>query len=107
MILCFQTKDSEDNVEVRRVGQPRQFDFEPKAHWDLGPELVEAVCGCTHHHSMHDPETGKCNAAVAVTAYDEYGGAAGKEYASCACLRYSGPEPLPTYLATEIAGESG
>jgi seryl-tRNA synthetase len=32
-------KDSEGNVEVRRVGQPRQFDFEPKAHWDLGPEL--------------------------------------------------------------------
>jgi seryl-tRNA synthetase len=32
-------KDAEDNVEVRRVGQPRQFDFEPKAHWDLGPEL--------------------------------------------------------------------
>jgi seryl-tRNA synthetase len=32
-------KDSEDNVEVRRVGQPREFDFEPKAHWDLGPEL--------------------------------------------------------------------
>ena len=28
-----------DNVEVRRWGQPRQFDFEPKAHWDLGPEL--------------------------------------------------------------------
>ncbi len=32
-------KDSEDNVEVRRCGEPRQFDFEPKAHWDLGPEL--------------------------------------------------------------------
>ena len=32
-------KNSEDNVEVRRVGQPRPFDFEPKAHWDLGPEL--------------------------------------------------------------------
>jgi seryl-tRNA synthetase len=28
-----------DNVEIRRWGQPRQFDFEPKAHWDLGPEL--------------------------------------------------------------------
>ena len=28
-----------DNVEVHRVGQPRHFDFEPKAHWDLGPEL--------------------------------------------------------------------
>ena len=29
----------EDNQEVRRWGQPRQFDFEPKAHWDLGPAL--------------------------------------------------------------------
>src|ERR1022692_578140 len=28
-----------DNLEVRRVGEPRHFDFEPKAHWDLGPEL--------------------------------------------------------------------
>jgi len=28
-----------DNVEVRRWSQPRDFDFEPKAHWDLGPEL--------------------------------------------------------------------
>jgi seryl-tRNA synthetase len=28
-----------DNVEVRRWGQPRDFDFTPKAHWDLGPEL--------------------------------------------------------------------
>ena len=29
----------EDNLEIRRWGQPRQFDFEPKAHWDLGPAL--------------------------------------------------------------------
>lgn len=28
-----------DNVEMRRWGEPRQFDFEPKAHWDLGTEL--------------------------------------------------------------------
>jgi len=32
-------KSAADNREVRRVGEPRQFDFEPKAHWDLGPEL--------------------------------------------------------------------
>jgi seryl-tRNA synthetase len=32
-------RDSEDNKEVRRVGDPRKFDFEPKAHWDLGPAL--------------------------------------------------------------------
>ncbi len=30
---------ADDNVEVRRVGTPRRFDFEPKAHWDLGPAL--------------------------------------------------------------------
>ena len=30
---------AQDNLEVRRVGEPRAFDFEPKAHWDLGPEL--------------------------------------------------------------------
>ena len=28
-----------DNVEVRRHGEPRTFDFEPKPHWDLGPAL--------------------------------------------------------------------
>jgi seryl-tRNA synthetase len=32
-------KSSDDNVEVKRWGDPRNFDFEPKAHWDLGPEL--------------------------------------------------------------------
>jgi seryl-tRNA synthetase len=30
---------SADNQEVRRWGQPRQFDFPPQAHWDLGPAL--------------------------------------------------------------------
>lgn len=28
-----------DNVEIRRWGEPRQFDFEPKAHWDIGTSL--------------------------------------------------------------------
>src|SRR5215467_2553576 len=29
----------EQNVEVRRVGDPPRFDFQPKAHWDLCPPL--------------------------------------------------------------------
>ncbi len=29
----------EDNVEVRRFMEPTKFDFEPKAHWDLGEDL--------------------------------------------------------------------
>ncbi len=32
-------KDEEGNVELRKVGEPRVFDFEPKAHWDLGTDL--------------------------------------------------------------------
>jgi len=32
-------RDDSENVEVRRWGQPRQFEFEPKAHWDLGADL--------------------------------------------------------------------
>lgn len=31
--------DEEDNVEIRRWGTPRDFDFEVKAHWDLGEDL--------------------------------------------------------------------
>jgi seryl-tRNA synthetase len=29
----------EENVEVRRWGTPPKFDFTPKPHWDLGPDL--------------------------------------------------------------------
>ena len=32
-------RGSDDNVEIKRWGAPPQFDFEPKAHWDLGSEL--------------------------------------------------------------------
>lgn len=29
----------EDNVEIRRFGEPTKFNFEPQAHWDLGESL--------------------------------------------------------------------
>src|SRR5688572_10855893 len=32
-------KSAEDNAEVRRHGEPRRLDFEPKPHWDIGPAL--------------------------------------------------------------------
>lgn len=31
--------DESHNVEVRRWSEPAKFDFEPLAHWDLGPKL--------------------------------------------------------------------
>ncbi len=29
----------DDNVEIRRVGEPREFDFTPKAHWETAQNL--------------------------------------------------------------------
>ncbi len=38
--------DDSENVEIRKWGTPREFDFEPKPHWDIGREL-----------NILDPET--------------------------------------------------
>lgn len=32
-------KDDSENLVIKTVGEPKQFDFAPKAHWDLGPAL--------------------------------------------------------------------
>lgn len=32
-------KDAADNVEVRRWGEPRKFDFPPRPHWEIGEAL--------------------------------------------------------------------
>ena len=32
-------KDDTENPEIRKWGEPRKFDFEPKAHWDIGTNL--------------------------------------------------------------------
>ena len=49
-------KDDTENVELRRWGEPKKFDFEPKAHWDIGqdlnildPERAGKVTGARFH----------------------------------------------------------
>ena len=49
-------KDDSENVEVRRWGEPKKFDFEIKAHWDIGkdlnildPETAAKVTGARFH----------------------------------------------------------
>ncbi|MDR2412600.1 MAG: serine--tRNA ligase [Rickettsiales bacterium] len=44
--------DDSFNVEVKRAGKPRDFDFTPRAHWDIldinnwwAPEKIAEVCG--------------------------------------------------------------
>lgn len=31
--------DESSNIEMRKWGEPRQFNFAPQAHWDIGPAL--------------------------------------------------------------------
>ena len=35
-------KDETENVEIRKWGEPRQFDFEPLNHWDIG-EILDII----------------------------------------------------------------
>lgn len=32
-------KSDEENIEIRKWSEPKKFDFEPKAHWDIGTDL--------------------------------------------------------------------
>ena len=45
-------RDDTENVEIRRIGTPREFDFTPRAQWDLlemngwwKPEKIANICG--------------------------------------------------------------
>ena len=31
--------DADDNIEIGKFGEPKQFDFEPKPHWEIGENL--------------------------------------------------------------------
>ena len=49
-------KDDSENVEIRRWGEPKEFGFEPKAHWDIGadlgildPETAANITGARFH----------------------------------------------------------
>lgn len=49
-------KDDSENVEIRRWGDPTKFDFDAKAHWDIGadldildPETAAKVTGARFH----------------------------------------------------------
>lgn len=52
------------------------------------------VCGCKHHLSMHDPETGLCHAEVEMKIDPPAGERDYVEWRPCACRRYVGPKPL-------------
>ena len=54
--------DDESNIEIRKWGTPREFDFKPQAHWDLGEKL-----------DILDFERGAKIAAARFTVLKNYG----------------------------------
>ncbi len=55
-------KDDTENVELRKFSEPRKFDFEPLAHWDIGKNL-----------DILDPESGTKIAGTRFTVYKGLG----------------------------------
>ena len=52
----------EENVEIRKFGEPTKFDFEAKAHWDIGKDL-----------DILDPEMGARTTGARFTFYKGLG----------------------------------
>ncbi len=52
----------EDNIEIRKFGEPKNFAFEPKAHWDLGKDL-----------GILDPDTAAKITGTRFTVYKDIG----------------------------------
>lgn len=55
-------KTDEDNIEIRKFGEPTKFNYEPKAHWDLGLDL-----------GIIDPETAAKTTGARFTFYKGLG----------------------------------
>lgn len=64
-----------------------------------GSKPVKPVCGCTHHHSYHDPQTGQCSGQVYIGHWNM-----SDHHEPCTCRQYSGPVPLPEVYAPEVSG---
>ncbi len=52
----------EDNIEIRKFGEPKNFGFEPKPHWDLGKDL-----------GVLDPDTAAKITGTRFTVYKDLG----------------------------------
>jgi hypothetical protein len=72
--------------------------FWPARRKGLRPQKPpQPICGCDHHLSYHDPQTGACHAQVYIGHWDWQ-----DQHRACTCRQYAGPERLPEYFAPEI-----
>lgn len=66
------------------------------------PVGAAPVCGCRHHLSMHDPQTGLCH-GVAWRLHTPPKGQTFDLKDECPCRHYVGPEPLSLVAAQPLA----
>ena len=110
-----------DNAEVRKHGDPPEFDFAPKSHWDLGPALgILSMAG-----PVFDGAVQLTDRLVVLPTTEDTEGAAGRAGGSrkvslCAaccskrcckastCSECSATNEwvMPTYLEATLASES-
>lgn len=67
-----------------------------------GTEPIKAVCGCGHHHSYHDPQTGACAHKKRLVTHSDVWNTHYGETVECSCRQYSGPQPMPEFFAPEV-----
>ncbi len=86
-------KTDEDNVEIRKWSEPTKFDFEPKAHWDLGAEL-----------GILDPETAAKISGSRFTVYRGLGArlerAIGNFFLDLHTSKHGYTEVFPPFMVT-------
>jgi hypothetical protein len=71
--------------------------------WNRTPRLpksVQPICGCRHHLSHHDPDSGVCNAQQV-----EWVGSSAKMM-KCTCRQYVGPKPADSFFTEDVAWDS-
>jgi hypothetical protein len=64
------------------------------------PPEESPICGCTHHRSMHDPESGECRGEIRRGNWFD-----GVHYVGCTCQRYGGPVPIETLWTPPVLPE--
>ena len=68
------------------------------------PKPLEAICGCTHHLSLHDPKSDRCHSVIEVPNYvDQTGATRNWKFEPCPCRQYVGPRPAESFLAEQFA----
>lgn len=67
----------------------------------------QPICGCEDHYAFHDPTTGHCHATSKVPSkWDGDGFPIAYKQQQCGCRQYVGPQPLDTFYAPEITGDT-